>query len=135
MGLAVGGPVQQCLQAHCAPYSSACNLLSACRHELIDCMTNCTSSSCEVQCFTTASNTLPKLEIPALIALDVYGGYNGCFPSPVGYNFNKSAQTETLYNGAVAVASLNVTLRNVSPLPLQGMRCVHTHLLSLSHCL
>lgn len=118
VGPALAGPVQQCLQSKCGTYYSACSLLSDCRHELIDCMTNCSSGPCEVECFTTASNTMPKLELPALIALDVCGGSDGCFPSRKAHASNQSVH----YRGAPeagALLTMNVTLINDSPLPLQ----------------
>ena len=79
--LVAGGTVQQCLQKNCGTFYGTCNLIPQCRTDLIDCMSNCTSTSCEVECFTSASTKVSKLVAPALIALDLCGGSQGCFPA------------------------------------------------------
>ena len=40
---------------------------------------NHVSRGCEAECFTTAASSLPKLELPTLVSLDLCGSANSCF--------------------------------------------------------
>jgi len=77
----IAGPVQPCLEKKCAMSYDACRLNSGCDTAVVKCLASCTAAGCDSNCFTAAVTSMPKLDVPLLIALDVCGGYAGCFPS------------------------------------------------------